>query len=209
MWGFLGTALSLTTQTSHPCSFQKSQFLALCMILEEHWWMHVVPWCTLSCQASQEFTHNRFMWEKPELFSVSGVKGRLCDECHTTEECFIVCTARVRRRKHGRVSLGVRRRFLFSVSAVLVFQNICGHFDFTATSLPPPPHFSKCTCRFMTRGKLTLSWTLIIFMFETCHKHRVRKRCTFHPGFDHTEHNCYFHLSLYWCSQHTCQWPSP
>lgn len=137
-------------------------------------WMQAVPWRTLSRQASQEFIHNRFVWEKPEMFTVGGVKGRLYEECDTTEECFSVCRARVQRRKHGRVKTHCAPVFPFfqttSQSSSIVFQNIRGHFDFSATSLPPP---HVCTCL------LWLSRTLIIFMSATCHKKCVRECYTF------------------------------
>lgn len=42
---------------------------------------------------------------KPEMFSVSGVKDILYDECDPAEECFTVCIAHVQRRKHGSVKI--------------------------------------------------------------------------------------------------------
>lgn len=170
--------LLLTTQTSHPCLFQKSQFVAhgwFWLDTQQHKvvvemqidWMQAVPWRSLSRQASQEFIHNRSMWEKPEMFSVSGGEGRLYDECDTTEECFRVCTARVQRRKHGRVKTHCAPVFPFQTryQSSIVFQNICGHFDFTATSLPPP-HVCECTCLLWH----VASSHLVLF---------VRERCTF------------------------------
>lgn len=85
--------------------------------------------------------------EKPELFSVSEVKGLLYDECDTAEECFSVCKARVQRRKHGHVKTHSAPLFPLQITPQpsIVFQNICGHFNFTVTSLPPP-HVCGCTC---------------------------------------------------------------
>ena len=158
-----------------------------------HSHQHNMPWRTLSCQASQEFTHTGFIWRNLRFVG----EDIPYDECDPTEECFSVCVVLYRGG-----SMALWKYTLYTT--VSSSDHISIPDIFAVILIAPSRYFLLLLC-LLSHLSLDVWRVHSWFWFGTfiyiaqCLQPVTRVLCTgrlhfSHPSFDHKKRNSYKHL---------------